>query len=744
MTNKVFIAIVSFVLSCLSVAETNGQTVRGTVSGAGPAGSLEPLAGAYVIWAGTSYGTITDADGHFDLQTVGGADRLAVSYVGYRGDTLAYAGQAELDIVLRPITIEDVTVGARRVGSAMDRGSAFAQVNISADELCKAACCNLGESFETSASVDVNYADAATGAKTIQMLGLQGRYVQMMTENVPNLRGVASPFGLSYVPGPWMTGIQVSKGVGTVVNGYEALTGQINIEYKKPVATEEIASANLFGSSSGRMEANASVNAKVGPEWRTTFMVNASQDVMDMDENDDGFRDEPKVRQLNLFNRWYHHTDFHTFMLAVKTMNEKRVGGQVDFDDEKPVEGLYGVFVNSDRVEAWMKNGFVFSDEFNIGFPVGYTYHHQGSFFGDRLYRGTEHTYNFNSIANWTPTEMHELHAGVSSQGDFFNELADYGKGESRMEHDDISAGLYAQYTIKLPEDKFTAIVGLRYDHHNHYGNLLTPRLHLRWQPVEKTIVRAAAGKGYRGASVLAENNFLLTSKRDWRMESNYGMEKAWNFGINVMQYIPIGGKELSLNVEYYRTEFEEQMVTDMDYGARTLVAGFQGSRSYANTFQIEGKVSPVRGLDVTAAWRWNDNKLYLGGEKRSRPLVSKYKGLVAVSYLSPLRKWQMDANAQLCGGGRLPSTEANPEALRREATFGSYQMYNAQLTRWFKRWSIYGGVENIGNFMQEDPIVSAEDPSSAYFDSSMIWGPLMSRKFYLGVRWNIERKAQD
>ena len=242
----------------------------------------------------------------------------------------------------------------------------------------------------------------------------------------------------------------------------------------------------------------------------------------------------------------------------------------------------------------------------------------------------------------------------------------------------------------------------------------------------------------------MAENNFLLTSKRQWTLEQNYGQEKAWNMGVNVMQYIPIGSKELSINVEYYRTEFEKQMVTDMDYSARTLIASYKGSRSFANTFQVEAKISPVNGLDITAAWRWNDNKLTLGGERRSRPLVSKYKGLVALSYLSPLRKWQVDANAQLCGGGRLPTTADNPETLRRPDSFGDYQMYNAQLTRWFKRWSIYAGVENIGNFMQEDPIVSADNPASEYFDSSMIWGPLMSRKFYIGARWNLVRHEHN
>lgn len=249
-----------------------------------------------------------------------------------------------------------------------------------------------------------------------------------------------------------------------------------------------------------------------------------------------------------------------------------------------------------------------------------------------------------------------------------------------------------------------------------------------------------AAGKGYRGASILSENNYLLTSKREWTLDNNYGQEKAWNMGLSVTQYVNIGSKQLTLNAEFYHTEFEEQMVTDMDISPRLLHAYFATSRGYANNFQIEGKIEPVRGLELTAAWRWNDNELRLNDQLQRRPLTSRYKSLIALSYQTPLKTWQFDANMQINGGGRVPTTSGNPEEYARTRTFGSYQMYNAQITKWFRRWSIYAGCENIGNFMQEDPIISADDPKSQYFDSSLIWGPLMSRRFYVGLRWHFDK----
>ncbi len=727
-------------ISILLAQKSIAQEISGHVTSPSSEGS-GPIAGAYLIWQGTAHGTISDPDGGYSLQmlTDGKPHNLIVSYVGYESDTILIDHQGSYDFSLSPIVMEDVNVRARRVGSSIDRLSPVLTENVTADELSKAACCNLGESFQTNASVDVNYADAATGAKTIQLLGLQGRYVQMMSENVPTLRGIASPYGLSYVPGPWMNGIQISKGVGTVVNGYEAITGQINIDYKKPVATNEVVALNVYGSSTGRLEANATANIKVGPQVRTNIMANVANDVMDMDENNDSFRDAPRVRQLNLFNRWYRHTDLHTLDIVVKTLNERRLGGQTSFDADEPQDGIYGVMLNTDRVESWMKNGFTFTDKFSIGFPIGYTYHHQSSFFGKRSYVGTQHSYNFNSIANWNNGGTHEFHAGLSSQGDYYREFTDFGSSNASTTRNDISWGIYGQYTFRL-KDKLSVIAGLRADHHNHYGTFVTPRLHILATPTEHTSIRLAAGKGYRGASLMAESNYLLTSARTWEVEDLYGQEIGWNFGGSVTQYLSLGSKDITLIAEFFHTTFERQLVTDMDVSPRSLHAYFSNHHSYANNLQFEARVTPAKGLDVTAAWRWNDNELYLAGKRQRRPLTSRYKALVAISYQTPLKTWQFDANMQLNGGGRIPTTEGNPDGLTRSNTFGSYQMYNAQITKWFRRWSLYAGCENICDFMQDDPIISASNPQSEYFDSSLIWGPLMTRRFYLGVRWHLDK----
>lgn len=733
--------IIALLLLCISAAAS--AQYKGTVLGAdaGDPTKAEPLFSAFIIWEGTSHGTITDFDGTFSIDADKNSNKLTFQYVGYTTQTIdvsTLADKENIIITLQPEQLEEVTIAQRKLSSSINRKSPQLTQEINKDELCKAPCCNLGESFETNASVDVNYADATTGARTIQLLGLSGRYVQMLSENIPNLRGIAAPFGLSYVPGSWMDGISISKGVGTVVNGYEAFTGQINYEYKKPVS-EEICSASLFGTTAGRGEVNASVATHVAEGLSTALIISAAKDFDSMDENKDNFRDEPQTKQLSFLNRWNLHKGDYTGQIIVKTLNEERLGGQMDFDGKEPDPNKYGVRIKTDRVESWMKNGFAFEDDANLGIQAAGIYHHQNSFFGQKKYIGTQGTYYINALFRkaWEE-DTHTFDGGISSQGDFFDEKIGFA-ADSMVNYTlkEYSFGGYVQYTLSI-EDKLSIIAGFRGDYSTEHKFFVTPRLHVRFAPVQYTVIRACIGKGYRTAALFAENNYMLSSARNWKYgESDiYSQETAWNMGGSIQQ--TIGESGLSINAEYYHTEFGNQLILDTDWTPRMIDAQNRDDRSYANTVQIEATYR-LKGLDITAAWRWNEAKQVLAGELRQRPLVSKYKGLLAISYQTPLKTWQFDVNMQLNGGGRVPTTEANPVEYQREKRFGSYQMYNAQLTKWFRNWSIYAGCENIGNYMQKNAIIASEKPMSEYYDGTMIWGPLMSRKFYLGLRFSLE-----
>lgn len=704
------------------------------------------LVGANVYWANTQTGTITDSKGQFVLPVIKGNNQLVISYIGYHSDTIHITGDKNIEVILRSDELDEVLVTGKNAGSHMSRISPFVKVNITGAELCKAACCNLSESFETNASVDVSYSDAATGAKQIQLLGLSGNYVQMMTENMPNFRGLATPYGLSYIPGAWMDAIQISKGTATVINGYEALTGHINVEYKKPVNSEKFF-VNMLANNTGRWENNVNGSILLNDKWSTAILAHYSENQKAIDDNDDGFVDEPLLTQVNFINRWnYNNKNGFTTQFGVKVLDESRIGGQIDFKGSQPSNSMFGVSIDTRRYETFFKAGYVFDDEYtSLAIVTNYSVHDQKSFYGLKKYDASQNSFYANLIfQSFIGHENSKFSTGASFQTDAFDEKLsmDFQVDDQvqNYKRDEIVPGLFFQYTYVIPE-RLTVIAGIRTDFHNMFGTLFTPRLHAKYNISPKTILRASAGKGYRTPNVLAENSYLLASSRDINIADNLNKEEAWNYGANLTQYINIAGKELTLNVEYYRTDFQNQLVVDADQSVNAVYFYNLNGKSYSNNFQIESKYELFKGLDLVAALRLNDVKSTYNNQLMDRPLTSRYKGLLNFSYATPLKKWQIDFTAQFNGKGRVPSTIGNPEVYQRPNTFNAYQVMNMQVTKYFRKWNVYVGAENIGDFKQSNPVIAGDDPFGDYFDSSLIWGPIMGRRFYFGIRLAIDRE---
>ena len=750
--NRITIVFLLLLFIASPVFSQANKEITGVVK-ANEKDQLTGLVGANVYWANTQEGTVTDYNGEFAIEQKKGDKRLVVSYIGYQPDTLLINNDKHLEIILKSDELDEVLVAGKKAGSHMSRLDPMTKVNITGAELCKAACCNLSESFETNASVDVSYSDAATGAKQIQLLGLSGNYVQMMTENIPNFRGLATLYGLNYIPGAWMESIQISKGTSTVINGYEALTGQINVEYKKPVNSEKFF-LNMYANNTGRWESNVNGSIHINDKLTTAILAHYSEDQKSTDDNDDGFRDEPLLKQLNFINRWdYNNKNGFTSQIGIKVLDENRLGGQMGFTGRNPEDQnigsedqLYGINIDTRRYEGFFKAGYLFDDEItSLALVANYAYHEQNSFYGRKVYDANQESFYANLIfQSIIGNENNKYSAGASFQADQFDESLMMNflqpDGIQNLNREELVPGAFFQYTYSIPE-RLTIITGARVDFHNLYGTLFTPRIHAKYNITKNTIVRASAGKGYRTPNVLAENSYLLASSRGIIIADDLDQEDAWNYGANITQYINIGGRELTLNAEYYRTDFQNQLVVDADQSVDAVYFYNLDGKSYANNFQVEGKYELLRGLDVVAAWRFNDVKSTYNGELMERPLISRSKGLFNLSYSTPLKKWQFDFTTQFNGKGRVPSTGDNPVEYQRPSSFDAYQIVNSQVTKYFKKWNIYAGVENLGNFKQDGPIIAGDDPFGGYFDSSLIWGPIMGRRYYLGLRFSIDRE---
>lgn len=662
-----------------------------------------------------------------------------ILYIWWLAVTLPIMAQQEEADTLQTEEMSGVEV--RAMQSTRLKGRVENTDLIGPGQLVRAACCNLGESFTTNPSVDVNYSDAATGARQIKLLGLSGTYVQMLTENVPNLRGAAIPFGLGYVPGPWMYSIQVSKGAASVRNGYESTTGQINIEYLKPQSTDQI-SGNAYFDSNMKLEANVMGNMHIGSKFSHGLMVHYEDRQHSHDGNHDGFLDMPRQRQTNALYRWAYFSDKWISQFFFRGLHEERHGGQTD-KAVLPGTNRYGIDIETMRLEAQWKNALILDPEHNasLALMLHGSWHDADHSFGQRQYNVLQKNAYAQLMYETDLTPHHNLSVGASLNHDHYLEpeldatgshlilpfllAADtprHGKGET-------TPGLYAQYTYKL-DDKFTAIAGLRWDRSTRYGSFWTPRVHLRYTPTEWLTLRASAGKGYRSPHALAENISLLATGRTLLIDKELQQENAWNYGASAALAIPLGGRTLDLNAEYYYTDFQRQLVVDpYSQPTQVLFTNLDG-RSYSHTVQVDATYPFFDGFDATAGFRFSDAQTAYGGQMQWRPLTSRYKGMLSLSYKTPLEFWHFDVTAQLIGPSQLYDGSRTP----------TYAQLSAQVTREFRYFSLYVGGENLTNYKIPHPIHGFDDPWSNRFDATQVWGPTEGAMGYIGIRFKLEK----
>ena len=664
--------------------------------------------------------------------------------VGANGQTKSKIDSMQVNS--KEAKLKEVTVTSRRPGTIRLNGAENG-ISITGAELKKAACCNLGESFTTNPSVDVAYADAATGAKQIKLLGLSGSYVQMLADNIPNYRGLAAPYSLGYVPGTWMSGIQVSKGASSVKNGYESITGQINVGFLDCKGIDRI-DAQLYTNTEQRIEANADASVHLTEGLSTGILLHYEDRLKDMDDNNDGFVDDPNVRQYNLMNRWAYKSKHYLMHAMLSGLKERRKGGQISHHSTMNSE-LYTLNYNhpylinteTDRYEMHLKNAYLVGNEHNtnVALMLHGVFHRQNSEYGHKQYDAIQRSAYASLIFEHEFDHHNSLSSGLSYVRDYYNQRLNGVSVSCGTESESVS-GAYAQYTLNL-DGKLIAMAGIRGDISSQYDGFITPRTHIKWAPNKNVALRVSAGKGYRNCHVMAENNYLLTSGRTLNIEGNLKQEEAWNYGVSGMLRFPVFGRGVTLNAEYYRTQFDEQVVVDYDSNPRSIsIHNLNGGKSYSNTFQVDATCMVFEGMTLTAAYRLNDVKCTYGNAGLlEKPLTSKYKGLISASYKTPLALWQFDATLQLNGGGRIPGHYESDRFIN-ESRFHSYEQLQAQVTREFRYFSVYVGAENITAFRQKNPLINAENPWDASFDPTLVWGPIKGRMFYVGVRMNIEK----
>jgi len=755
-------------LCCASLAFSQG-TLEGMVLEQNNQNKQLPLYGANVYWMDSQIGTVTNAKGVFTIPFSGEYNKLIISYVGFESDTLDISEPRKINHFLKPSNaLDEVVVQQQRDVVEKTFFSAQNVVTINSAELLKAACCNLSESFETNPAIDVNFSDALTGTKQIQMLGLTSPYLLITQENIPMVRGASQAYGLTFTPGTWVESIQITKGAGSVVNGYESISGQINTELVKPM-TDQRLFVNGYANQNGRLELNTHINHNISDKWSTGLYIHGNGRTQKEDGNDDGFLDAPLANQINIMNRWQYQnpeTGWVSF-INLRYLNDEKQVGEVDFNADNWVrlrtanengeltdaeyrslseaEG-WGSEIDTRRFDTSVKLGYVLPElPFqSLGFQASYSNHQQESYFGFNRYdidhNSVYSNLMFNSIIGDT---RNKFTTGLTFAYDSYDELVnttDFGR-------EDVSGGAFFEYAYENLE-KVSLTAGLRVDTHNRLGTFVTPRLHVRYTPWELGSLRGSFGRGRRAANIFAENQQLFGSSRQIQLldegGSIYGLdaEDAWNYGVSFLQGFVLLKRKGNVSLDFYRTDFRNQIVVDWENPRAISFYNLDGE-SYANSFQVEVNHEILENLELRMAYKYYDVATDYRSSRLQKPLQAQNRFFVNLGYETRPKEngslWKFDYTVHTQGEQRLPNTEANPPQFRLGEFAAGYSVMNAQVTKVFSNaFEVYLGGENLSNFRQPNPILGLDDPFGENFDTSIVYAPIMGRMFYLGFRFKV------
>lgn len=740
--NRIFLILIYILLH---FTDSGAQNFSGTVYGETGSGTKEPLVGATLHWMNTANGVVTDVDGKYTIAFPDSGEHvLIVRFTGYASDTLVLSSAPHhLDVVLKDAKMLDgIEVNADVSTTIISMLKPINVEIVGQGEIKKAACCNLSESFESNASVDVVYGDAVSGARAIQMLGLSGVYTQMQIENVPMIRGLSANFGLQYIPGTWLESIQITKGVGSVVNGFESMSGQINVEFIKPEdhKTDRLF-VNAYSNLLGREELNLHFSHKFNDKVSTLLFMHGSGYFFKNDQNKDGFLDNPLSKQVNVLNRWKIQGKKTEQVFGVHAVYDDKIGGQINFDPQKDkfTFNNYGVGIRTKLIEGFFKNGFLFpsSATRSMGLIASGKHHVQDSYFGLRSYYGEQNSGYFNLIfQDIIGNTNHSYKSGLSFLYDQFKERY----RDSLFNSTEVIPGAFFEYTYTYLE-KFNILFGLRADHHNVHGMKYTPRVHMRYSPDEKLTFRASGGTGFRTPHIFMENMSTLASSREVLVLENLLPEESMNLGGSITRKFNFLKREAAFNVDYYYTSFRNQVIADVDFDVHQVLFYNLKGKSQSHSLQADLDLTLFKGFTLKTAYKRYVVQTTYHDTLMDRPMLPRDRFMMNMSYHTPSKKWKFDLISNYYSTSRLPTTAAMPSDMQFPERSEPYLIVHFQVTKLFRKFEWYVGGENLLNFIQQKAIMSPDDPFGPHFDASMIWGPLNGRLFYTGIRMSIKHK---
>lgn len=637
---------------------------------------------------------------------------------------------------LKTKELKEVKIESRSTGNSVDDMQALRIERMNHVELRKNACCNLAESFESSPTVEVSFNNAVTGARSIQMLGLSGIYVQMLTDVLPTVRGLNYTYGFSNIPSTQVSNIFINKGPGSVTNGFESMTGQIDIELLKPEISPALF-VNGYLNTQGRSELNLNLSKEINSKWSTMLMTHGSFLSNKMDRNHDGFMDIPLYQQMNAIHRWKYRGKHWEDMFGVKGLYDEKNGGQLAFNSSSDLlsQPYWGFQMKTKRLELFHKGSYNFDGDGNksLGLQSNLTLHDMNGYYGRRPYQGKQNTLYLNLIyQTYLNCEAKEFRMGASLLYDHIQEKFD----QYDLQRKEPVAGIFGEYTYRGSE-KWSLLLGSRGDYNFRLKKAyFIPRANFKYSLTSNISLRLSAGSGFRTSNVFAENPSLFVSNRTPVIHGSLLPEYSWNYGANLSYTYKQNRKEGRLSFDLFRTDFSNQVVADFDWDHESVHFYNLNGKSYAWYFQAEWYYEWIKNLDVRIAYKFNDARVTQQGVLREKLWNARNRALVNIAYTTRNKHWKADMTLQYTGKQRLAYYSQIPTEYRMPEFSPTFFRLLGQLTYVHRSWEIYSGCENMNNYVQKQLVVDPEHPFGNFFDAGNVWGPTMGRVVYVGFRW--------
>jgi outer membrane receptor for ferrienterochelin and colicins len=739
-----FISICFFLISLPTLAQS--VTISGTVK---DAETREPLMFATVQIKGSSIGTTTNEQGHFSVDapkelTTNG--KLIVSYVSYTPDTLAlHARQSKYTILLRKDfkALQEVVVVSGTMKEVSKMNSPIPVEIYSPALFLKNPTPSIFESLGMVNGVQPQLNCNVCNTGDIHINGMEGPYTMILIDGMPIVSSLSTVYGLSGIPNSMVKRIEVVKGPASTLYGSEAVGGLINIITKDP-STSPIFHTDI--SATSLLEYNADISTKWSLKKTQALLgINYFNFNNKIDVNNDNFTDLTQQNRISIFNKWdFHRQDNRQASVAFRYVYEDRWGGVLNWTkNDRGSESIYGESIYTNRAE--LIGNYQLPIKQKIIFDYSYNYHLQDSYYGKVKYLADQQV-AFGQFRWDKKVGKHDLLLGLPFR---YVKYDDNTPGTASEDTVHVSnkpmytflPGIFVQDEIGLNE-KVTILTGLRYDRHNHHGNIVSPRVSLKFSPDKNNTLRLSTGNGFRVVNLFTEDHAALTGARQVIIESELKPEESWNVNLNYASNIAHSSGFIGLDASVFYTYFTNKIVGDFHTDPEAIIYNNLQGHAISKGITLNTDISFMSRFKIITGVTFMDvyqvEKTGAEDIKMPQLFAPKVSGTYALSYSLDKLGLTFDLTGRLNGPMHLPTARENGD--ERPGKSPWFTIMNFQITKTSNTgWEFYLGAKNLLNFMPKDPIFYWQDPSAPEFDTSYNYAPVQGIKGFAGIRYTIQ-----